>query len=198
MNDQPKHPITLTLLPILRDLCVYPEGLIIVEEANDRDLTIIALPEQIDRGTIVGKGGRVLDAINAVVGLCGERIGVKAVMQLDSEKPINPKHRMTPFMVDDEFGVDEVVNLVRPLAEMTLGQVKISGHLNGGGEAVIYIAHENKDAIKSISDIFFPLGYRQGRIIKIKPANDETTNPNGQQNNNRHSGNATERLRSIP
>lgn len=178
MNTKLSHPITLTLLPILQGLCIYPNGLQIIEEANDRELTIVVCPEQIDRGTIVGKMGRCLDAINAVVSAAGERIGIKADVQVDSDKPINPRHRMTPFAINDEFGVDEVVALVRPLAEMALGPVKLAAHKNSAEEAVVVVKPLHPcslDLIKSISDIFFSLGYRQGRIIKIKPANDETT-----------------------
>lgn len=60
-------------------------GAVKVEESLDGDLTVIKLVvDEADKGKVIGKQGKVIKAIRALVGVAAQKAGKRAVVEIDS------------------------------------------------------------------------------------------------------------------
>ena len=55
-----------------------------VEESMDGDTTVLSLlVDENDKGKVIGKQGKVIKAIRAVVGAAAQKAGARAVVEID-------------------------------------------------------------------------------------------------------------------
>jgi predicted RNA-binding protein YlqC (UPF0109 family) len=55
-----------------------------VEESQDGDVTVLELiADEGDKGKLIGKQGKVIKAVRAVVGVAAQKAGKRAVVEID-------------------------------------------------------------------------------------------------------------------
>ncbi len=75
MND-------LTLF-IVKRLADKPES-VLIEEEQDGDITVLNLiVDETDKGKVIGKQGKVIKAIRALVSVAASKAGVRAEVEID-------------------------------------------------------------------------------------------------------------------
>lgn len=68
---------------IVKKLVDKPEA-VSVEESQDGDIAVLKLlVDEGDKGKVIGKQGKVIKAIRAVVGVKGQKTGRRAAVEID-------------------------------------------------------------------------------------------------------------------
>lgn len=68
---------------VVKKLVDKPEA-VSVEESRDGDVAVLKLDvDEGDKGKVIGKQGKVIKAIRAVVGVAAQKAGLRAAVEID-------------------------------------------------------------------------------------------------------------------
>lgn len=158
-----QHPIANCLKPLIHGMCRHPVDI----EDQTHGFTII--PHRADFRIVCGKRGRTIKALQAIASAAALRDGLWFDVKLEEgEGEPEPD---SPFVQNIEFDVFGAERRIKEIAEMCglLVDVITTVRVNDRMDVSIRVRTAAQEAIlTAINDIFYPWGFRNGMIIKVK------------------------------
>lgn len=186
MNNSDLHLVTQTLLPVLRGMCYHPEALVVKETADPKgryDKMIVLEPHVVDGGILNGSDSRQLNAIRRVFWLAFNRFGLNVKTEL-RDNPEGKRVMGPGFKENPEFEKTtgftylfaSVLNITLD-AGYVLRRDDDTPDSKGRPCTTIRISGADPSDVAAIADMFWPFGYRNGRIISIRTQKLNDYNP---------------------
>jgi predicted RNA-binding protein YlqC (UPF0109 family) len=73
------------ILDLITPLVVHPEDLVVKKfSEDDESITIQVLVNEVDLGRVIGKGGKIANAIRTIAYAAASRVGKKINIDIDS------------------------------------------------------------------------------------------------------------------
>jgi len=162
------------LFPLLRGMVTDPQGLKIVEQPPVNRMALIAVtPAAADYRILCGTGGRTIRALSALTSLLGHALGTPARLELRENFQYNQAPNV-PFIQNDDFDKRACIDNIKQFCAVLFDrEVPITWNPNAPGVLEVWIDADLDDAkevstVFALGESFYPYGYRQGTMIKIK------------------------------
>lgn len=173
MRDEYDYAITKAVYQLVDGMCQHP-GTIKLEEVGDPNhVRMILRPSVADIKVIVGKAGAGVKSLTWLVERAGAIAGKHYQIEVEDDfygKDNGPQ----PFVSDPKFHLDAFKRLLAEWTAMVFpGPVGMSFRKIGRDLRVNLEPRDGSPddvtTIRALSQVFYPYGYRQGCIIKIRP-----------------------------
>jgi predicted RNA-binding protein YlqC (UPF0109 family) len=188
MKDEvPLHSISTVLADVARSVCYHPEEFHISEEVCPDLLRVIFKPHMGDIRLLIGRAGRQSNGFNHLAnvmamkeGFVGRSIKGEIVYGqcFIQESFVGERENRKPEF-NPNFTTDDFYDAIVPVVHRALGRVPITVEVRPIEEdeahpafcAYLDVPEEQTATAMAIGDIFFPVGRRNGRKVKVKTLN---------------------------
>ncbi len=173
-TEKSRHPITASLLQLIRGTCYHPDDLEVEESQNGKLLRIDFAAHSADSPILIGRLGRQSKALRFIAKEMGKRVGIDVDVQMrDSYRGI--REGIREFKPNALFSNDEFLDVLRPMLELLFGQVPPMEFrdINGKDCLIIDLPKQQSTITQAIADAFYPFSIRNGRKLRILNKNYE-------------------------
>jgi predicted RNA-binding protein YlqC (UPF0109 family) len=161
------------LSPLIRGMCKSPDELQISELDSDGVTVIVLLPHANDYRILCGKGGRQIRALQFLVNSFELRLGIPMRLELRESSTGARDSESRKFEVNRDFDDRGCMETVRRICDTLFARSCAIHFKRKPAELRIEIITDPKHpeeipTVAALGDVFYPYGYAQGCIIKIK------------------------------
>jgi predicted RNA-binding protein YlqC (UPF0109 family) len=166
VNAEPNANIFELISKVVTGMCCRPNDLVIREEGA----RLVIIPHTSDYRVICGKQGRQIRALKLLV----DRMAARAKCQYQIELHdgySGPHEAIMAFQPNPEFNFAEATLLVSKFLNALFERPIIVKSSIMGHHLVILVDANNDELpyIYALGDVFYPYGFRQGCLLKVKP-----------------------------
>jgi len=174
MRDEFRNPITKAIHSLVEGMCEHRSTLNIEEIETDDSLLVTIRPNTADTPLLVGKQGAGIKALEWLVEKAGNLAGKKCFVTLENSFT-GKTGSFQPFIANEQFDLEVLKRLLFQWLSIVFDKPVGMNFRNGKpNELKVFLNPENftvddEVTIRALAQVFYPYGYRNGCIVKIRP-----------------------------